>query len=239
MLPLDLVRIRHMANQMVPEAVEEEFTAAATSGDVDALRRIFADNPILNVKDAFNFALHEAVASDKPAAVEYLLSRGADPQCTDICGYNTAHAAIRLEDQDSSTNILRILFEKDPTLIDSRAKQTSEGHSCLHLAIGYNKVDVLNWLLDKGADTTVQATDGSTSWDLISSELTSSSGVNKDAAVDLFCAFVQREARNFDSALWYNRIEVTAMRNLRVYQPTYFTVSNFSTSRADRALTWR
>ena len=79
--------------------------------------------------------------------------------------YNQIVAIIEEEDTDNVDAIREILKDRTnaPTIIDRRKDDTEKGDTLLLLAIGNEKDSIVNYLIDKGADTTLVNTDKETS----------------------------------------------------------------------------
>lgn len=216
---------------MVPLDTQEALDAAARYGDIDTLHKIFSENPKLTVDFALedggasSTLLHVAAGSGEAEAVKYLISKGADPRSIHHSRCTAAHTACDFcMNEDALINVLQILFDKDLTLIDAKAEMS--GETCLHVVIQQYRPKVIAWLLDKGADATIQAEIG-TAWDLVLNDIfRSKSSFDYGQSVELFCDFVQREARHWSQP--FNVIKLRRIRGLRLYEPQEFGVSNAS-----------
>ena len=124
----------------------------------------------VNVSDLWKFTpLHEAAAKGKYDIVKLLLKHGADPSKKNRDGH-TPLDLVRDGDQDIAD-----LLRGDAALLDAAKKGhlarvhklvTSQNINCrdsqgrnstpLHLAAGYNNLDVAEYLLEHGADVNAQ-----------------------------------------------------------------------------------
>lgn len=226
---------------MVSEEIQWQLNIARDRVDHDALLKVFEENPDLDVNYTFQIdkatPLHLAALYGQPKALGYYINRGANPSFIDARGLNAAHTVCgsHLDDRTGSLKCLQILLEKDPSLINvqtlaSEITQES-GLTCLHLAVYRSKLDIVNWLLDRGADTTIKTEDGETAWDVavdslrrLSSRLTMMP-IDREATMDIFCAFVQREARLSNYPEIFGHVWIRKIRDLELYRPHRLSVS--------------
>lgn len=226
---------------MVSEEIQQQFKNARDRADDDALLKIFEENPDLSVNYVFqsdnSTAFHQAALRGRPKPLEYYINRDANLFFTDSRGLNAAHTvcASYVDDRAGSLRCLQLLLEKDPSLLNVQTLSSEitreSGLTCLHLATDRSKLDMVNWLLDKGADTTIKTDEGETAWDLavrslrkLSSRLTAMP-IEREATMDVFSAFVQREVRLSSHPRILGHVWVRKIRNLELYRPHRLSVS--------------
>jgi len=96
-------------------------------------------------------ALHHAVRHERVEVARLLLKRGVDAEAKDREGYSALHAAAQI----GNVMLVRQLLEHTVSL-ESRCNgfqyESKDGCTPLHLAVGYGHADVMEILLDKGAE---------------------------------------------------------------------------------------
>lgn len=158
----------------------DRFIAACRDGDVAAIRALLAEQPaLLQARDDEHAAtgLHFAAGSGHPEAVRTLLDAGADPQGDDditglgVIGWATCFppAAISREVIDlllrrgarhhvfsaialGDADLLRQLVEQNPGALDRRMSLREGGHTALHFAVNRGRIELLQVLIELGAD---------------------------------------------------------------------------------------
>jgi uncharacterized glyoxalase superfamily protein PhnB len=160
---------------------------AAQSGDIDALRKLLADGGDPNAREAGDNTtpLHWAAAAKHVEVVRALLDAGADVHGVgdvhelDVIGWATVFSepgvspagtvsllvergarhhifsAMALGDPD----LIRRVVADDPTALDRRLSRFEHGQTPLHFAINRTRYDILDLLIELGAN--LEATDGS------------------------------------------------------------------------------
>ncbi|XP_066146505.1 poly [ADP-ribose] polymerase tankyrase isoform X2 [Euwallacea fornicatus] len=143
---------------------------ACSYGHYEVTELLVKHGASVNVADLWKFTpLHEAAAKGKYEIVKLLLKHGADPSKKNRDGA-TALDLVREGDQDVAD-----LLRGNAALLDAAKKGnlqrvqrlvTSENINCrdaqgrnstpLHLAAGYNNVEVAEYLLENGADVNAQ-----------------------------------------------------------------------------------
>lgn len=154
--------------------------AAATRGHVDAVRLLLQHGADPNARDAGDNAcpLHFAAGYGHAETVRALLDAGGDVHGTgdvheaEVIGWATAlgspsdvrwevlplllehgarhhiFSAIAVGDLD----LIRNLAEENPEALDRRMSRFEQGQTPLHFAINRNRYDILDLLIDLGAD---------------------------------------------------------------------------------------
>jgi tankyrase len=143
---------------------------ACSYGHYEVTELLVRAGASVNVSDLWKFTpLHEAAAKGKYDIVKLLLKHGADPSKKNRDGH-TPLDLVRDGDQDIAD-----LLRGDAALLDAAKKGhlarvhklvTSQNINCrdslgrnstpLHLASGYNNLDVAEYLLEHGADVNAQ-----------------------------------------------------------------------------------
>jgi ankyrin repeat protein len=135
----------------------DEFVAAAGYESVEKIKAILSRRPeLLNARDAGGMtALFAACGNeDQTAMVEFLLSKGADPNAKDNDG------ASRLEDliNRDNTRFLELLLKAgaNPNVNDDQDRLI------IWTAIERRRFDILRLLIEHGADVNAKDEDGET-----------------------------------------------------------------------------
>ena len=113
----------------------EQFLTAAEDGELDKLKRLFAENPdLLMAQDRDKYtALHRAAYNDRKEVCQWLLDKGANPEMRTADGWTPLHCAACW----GNFEIVAILLRRGVD-INSR----TEGKIVpLHLAINSSKDD--------------------------------------------------------------------------------------------------
>lgn len=143
---------------------------ACSYGHYEVTELLVKHGASVNVADLWKFTpLHEAAAKGKYEIVKLLLKHGADPSKKNRDGA-TPLDLVRDGDQDVADllkgnaalldaakkgNLLRVQRLVTPENINCRDAQ-GRNSTPLHLAAGYNNVEVAEFLLDHGADVNAQ-----------------------------------------------------------------------------------
>uniref|UniRef100_A0A1Y1MGQ1 Poly [ADP-ribose] polymerase n=1 Tax=Photinus pyralis TaxID=7054 RepID=A0A1Y1MGQ1_PHOPY len=143
---------------------------ACSYGHYEVTELLVKHGASVNVADLWKFTpLHEAAAKGKYEIVKLLLKHGADPSKKNRDGA-TPLDLVRDGDQDVADmlrgNAALLDAAKKGNLLRVQRLVTSENINCrdaqgrnstpLHLAAGYNNVEVAEFLLDHGADVNAQ-----------------------------------------------------------------------------------
>jgi ankyrin repeat protein len=130
--------------------------AAAKAGDLDALRAWLAAGPTVDRYDALGFTpLLWAAARGHAAAVRLLLEHGAD---AGRAHRDTGALPLHLAGQSGDVETVGILLDRRPDLID--AVYDVNGHTVLLQAVFYGHRPLVEYLLKRGADTSITTARG-------------------------------------------------------------------------------
>lgn len=80
--------------------------------------------------------------------------------------------------------MMRVILDKDNTIVNAVSSLLGD-RTCLRYAADSNKAQLVNWLLDRKADTTIRDGVGETAWDMVNR--------NPAKKLEAFLAFVLRE----------------------------------------------
>ncbi len=136
-----------------PALLNKKLLLAASLGEVDQIKEALAEGADVNVADVDNedtTPLLEALRENRPAAVDILLSANANVNKADLVGYTPLMAAVQH------------CPERAEAIISKNAsvnRTGGEGTTALMLAVGDNNADMVQLLLEKGADITLQDDD--------------------------------------------------------------------------------
>ena len=129
--------------------------SAAEGGDMSIIEIILSDGIEVDSKDSFGATpLMIAAAKCKKQAVDFLLSKGADPSLTTNAGRNLLHAAV----EGGDVSIVKAMLLHDIPL-DST---DNDGITSLMIAAALNNVKTVEFLLSKGADPFLKTNEGRT-----------------------------------------------------------------------------
>ena len=137
---------------------------AAARGDLDVVRTVVEHGADVNAADQDGeTALHTAAAHNRPAVIDLLIDAGASIEPEGSQGHSPLHCAT----QSSSLEAVIALLKHGASV----AKQDSLGATPLHLAAtnaGEPRVaEIVESLLERGADETITTVDGSSVADLV------------------------------------------------------------------------
>ena len=129
------------------------FLEKAQLGLVEDLERTLEENPsIINSTDIRNeTALIEAAKNNHPAAIKCLLDHEADTEIKSDNGHAAIHWAARV----GSLEIVKLLVEKNPELINQKGPQN---WTPFHFSVEANNAKIVEFLIVKGVDVNAIAT---------------------------------------------------------------------------------
>lgn len=141
---------------------KERFYVLAKNGDKEAIQEALANGKAPELE----YLLQGAASEGQVDLVSHLLDQGADPRLVakyDHLGYSALHLAT-CGIKSGGIEIMKILLDKDPTLVSVRGE--FRDLTPLHLSV-FNFDNRLvpqkvKLLLEKGADPNLQASDGNT-----------------------------------------------------------------------------
>jgi len=132
---------------------DESLHSAAWAGVVDAIKSLLSRGFSIDRRDDLGRTpLMIAADNDKLHAVTYLLEKGADPSLQDNNGWHALHHA----SQGGNPEVIDLMISHVPS-IDSI---TEEGLTSLMIAAGNGKLQAVEYLLEKGADPSLQDNSG-------------------------------------------------------------------------------
>ncbi|QJT94912.1 ankyrin repeat domain-containing protein [Wolbachia endosymbiont of Diaphorina citri] len=182
---------------------------AAQEGDFGMVQFFLDRGANIEIKDKYGWTpLHFAASSNKFDIVKLLFDKNANIKARDTYGNTPLHMAAQYS---SKLEIVKFLLDKD---INSINDITNNGWTPLHVAIQGNKLNTVELLLDRGADTEVRDIYNQTSLDLATRKgyldiagilkqvqrgkelLTAVQGVDRNKIVDLIRLGVNLEVKD-------------------------------------------
>lgn len=165
------------------ELLNQELLVAAQSWDINKIRKLIHNGANVNCKDRHGLSpLHYAAYKCNKDAIELLLEKGAAISAQSLSKFTPLHCAARsfsreiLEVLINSGNDIQACIELRPTdglrsqdrsqnMINAK---TSDGDTVLHLiaASRYCTKDIIEYLLDSGANRYIKNNNGATPADL-------------------------------------------------------------------------
>ena len=101
----------------------------------------------------------------------FLLSKGADIKVKDWEGKTAlTHAWVGVLSEEVPLNVVETLLNKGADVNEAPDGGPAEGYTCLMMAAGNNRPDLLTFLIDKGAEVNARAKDGKTALGLAQEE---------------------------------------------------------------------
>ena len=142
--------------------------AITSLGNEKAVKLLVDNGADINARENHMGAtpLHFAVDKGPKEIVEFLILRGADINARDKIGGTALHHLVQA-DQKDSTDKIEFLLSKGA---DINAKDIVGGGTPLHYASLNGYINIVRFLIDKGADITCQGKDGVTALSLAEHE---------------------------------------------------------------------
>lgn len=152
---------------------------ASEKGDLDMVRALVDEYGVdVNLMSTRRISpLMCAAAAWKTDIVEYLLERGADPHTVTQSGHNVLCLLLNPDPRmvakeyfrtpDAPHGIVRMLLERG---VDPNSRLARSSFTALHMAIIQNLPDIMELLLDHGADAHVVTQTGDTAWNMCDSD---------------------------------------------------------------------
>ena len=148
--------------------LDPELHKVAKDGDVQACIEILQAGADVNAIGAQGrTALHRALAGGYDACAATLLDSGADVTIKDaMCRSSLVYACLGPE-ADASLRCVTMLFEKQEEATASVLNAaTKSGSTALHCAVEKRALDLVRFLVERGADAELRDEDGKSSVDL-------------------------------------------------------------------------
>ena len=136
---------------------ETPLYTASYYGHADIVRQLISHGADLNAESELGTALHGASSNGEPEISRILLEHGANPNVMDYSGVTALHVAVA-----ENAAVVELLLEYGAN-VDVRDK---EGWTPLHSAAYRLILQVLEVLLDRGADPHARTNNGQTSFQL-------------------------------------------------------------------------
>ena len=135
------------------------FSDAVVFGQLEKVTALLAQDPdLVNAQDKYGFAaLHNVMSEEQPTTIAYIIEQGANVNLQNDMGIAPLHLACYPENA--------------ALLLDAGADlnlRTHSGDSPLHILTedGAERREVIQYLLSRGADKTLQNNHGQTALDL-------------------------------------------------------------------------
>jgi ankyrin repeat protein len=143
-----------LAADALPDHYKALYFDAARDGRVDLLGGMIKDGVPVDLRDEHGYtALILAAYDEQPAAVDFLLSKQADPCATDIKGDN-ALMGVAFKGQLA-------IAQRLVTLCDVNARN-HEGQTAAMMATLFGHTDIVRLLAQRGADLSLKDVSGNT-----------------------------------------------------------------------------
>lgn len=147
---------------------DSELHKAAKDGDVQTCKEILQTGADVNAVGAQGrTALHRALNGGYDPCAAALLEHGADVTKPDSMKRTSLHYVVLGPETDAALRCLEVLFEmREEATTGILNNATKSGSTPLHCAVEKKAVDLVRFLLDRGADAELKDDDGKSSIDL-------------------------------------------------------------------------
>lgn len=145
---------------------ETDLHKAARDGELDEIERLLAEGLNVNEKGAQGrTALHRALGGGFAECAALLIEKGADPNQADSLKRTSLHWAA-MGPPPGNVECCKLIFDKGDGEGMLKMATSKSGSTPLHSAAGTNRPEVVQFLVDKGADQTAKDDDELTAYDL-------------------------------------------------------------------------
>jgi ankyrin repeat protein len=140
-----------------------EFLYDCQYGELDEVKTLFGINhELINAKDTSNrTCVLYAARGGKLEVFKYLIEKGADINAIDIGGDNALHYATRFP--DGNLDLVKLLVDDKGFDVN---KQGNYNETALHCAVLGLNIDIISFLINKGANLYLKDINGETPYQL-------------------------------------------------------------------------
>ena len=141
---------------------DTELHKVAKDGDVPATQDLLGTGANVNALGAQGrTALHRALGGGHAECAKVLLEAGADATIIDQMKRTSLHYAILAPNAEGALACLNLLSEHSPVVCESQINnKTKSGTTPLHCACSSGRAEMARWLLERGADASIEDEDG-------------------------------------------------------------------------------